>query len=352
MPQNVTAADHGGSVPAVSVSCPSDKDPAMAAHIRVSTATHLANDAYRATQITNLGNDKVAKAGDTMSDTLDIDATTSNANALEATGNGTGEGAVITGGATGRGASIQAGGGNNIGAYCAGAGTGPGVSALGGATGRGGEFLAGGGNTAGLLATGTGTGPGGILTGGPTGNGATCAAGGSGNGHGVVATATGTGSGIVATGGATGPGITASPGTASSAAVPQCAGKFAGYIEITADDPAAGVIPPDAHVFYGLSGCKAYVTVEVDGASGPYSKDDEHNVGVVDDVATGVYSVDFGRDMASAAYTVSWGCDVLGVGVAIHNKTAGGFQFTTYDTNTKAAVAVTAVVDLQVFGRR
>jgi hypothetical protein len=317
MASNITAADHIGAVPVTAIECPDDGDDVVAAHIRVPIAALLANDDALTTLTTNLGNDKVNRAGDTMTDSLEITVSSSNQPALDATGNGSAPGVNAMGGATGAGGNFEAGGGNSPGTISTGAGTGAGVQGAGGASGAGGSFTAGGGNAFGLGSTGAGS-----------------------------------GAGVVCVGGTTGPGILATPGTAHSSLAPQCAGQFDGFIEIIGDDPAQGVIPGPGHIFYGLSGCKAYCTVAVDGISGPYSKADAHNVSVVDDVATGIYEVTFQRAMLSAFYTVTWSCAALGVGVAIHTKTTGGFRFTTYDTSTKLAVLAVAVVDLQVFGRR
>jgi hypothetical protein len=41
--QNITAADHIGAVPVTAISCPGDKDPAMAADFRIIAAALLAN---------------------------------------------------------------------------------------------------------------------------------------------------------------------------------------------------------------------------------------------------------------------------------------------------------------------
>lgn len=347
MASNVTAADHIGAVPVTAMSCPDAGNKLTVAYHRQAVAALLANDALNTTNIST----KVAKAGDTMTGKLDINQGTSNTNALEADGNGTGSGAVFTGGSNGKGAEIQAGGGNNIGAYCVGAGTGPGVSALGGASGSGVVALAGGGNKYGVDATGAGTGAGVYAIGGATGNGAILNAGG-GNANGAAATGAGTGSGITCTGGTTGPGITATPGTASTAAVPQKAGAFAGYIEITADEPAQGVSPAANFPIYGPNIAKACCSVEVDGFSGPYTKQFAFNVNVVDDVATGVYSVTFQRALKDANYSVTFGTDTIGLNAACTSRTASGFEFTVYDTNTKLASASAVAVDFQVFGLR
>jgi len=253
----------------------------------------------------------------TFSKGVSITHSTANSVALVATGNGTAEGATITGGATGRGASIQAGGGNSIGAYCTGAGTGPGVSALGGAGGKGGEFVAGGSNAVGVTATGAGS-----------------------------------GAGATVTGGTTGVGIVATPGTASVAAIPQCAGQFAGFVEITADDPSAGVTPPASrHVIYGLSVCKAYCSVQV-GTGGPYTKLDEHNIQSVTDLGVGNYQVLFLQPMPTTAYVVVLSTNFAGRGVISHTKTQNGFGITVYDTTTGLASSTVVTVDLLVFGRR
>ena len=241
----------------------------------------------------------------------------SNTPAIVATGNGTAEGATITGGPTGRGATLQAGGGNTVGARCIGAGIGVGVSGTGGAAGAGGEFVAGGGNTAGVLCLGTGSGAGASLT-----------------------------------GGTTGVGVIATPGTASTAPVPQCAGQFAGFIEITAVDPAAVVVPPAGkHVIYGLSVCKAYCSVDVV-TGGPIVKNDEHNIFSVTEIALGNYQVTFLQVMASADYTVTLSTNFAGRGASWNSKTASGFRFTVYDTAPVAATGAATTVDFQVFGRR
>jgi hypothetical protein len=169
----------------------------------------------------------------------------------------------------------------------------------------------------------------------------------------VTATGNGSGAGAALTGGPTAPGLTAAPGTASTAAVPQCGGEFAGFVEITAADPSQGVAPPAGRsVFYGLSGCKAYCTVLVAPGAGPYALADDHNIDVVDEVATGIYSVTFLEPMASAAYSVVFSTSFAGRGVSWSNKTANGFRFTVFDTVTQAAIGTALTVDFQVFGRR
>lgn len=230
---------------------------------------------------------------------------TSNTNGITAAGNGTGIGISATGGANARGGEFQAGGGNNLGVYAVGSGTGAGISAVGGSSGSGAEIIAGGGNAVGMRVEGAGSGVGAVVA----------------------------------------------PGTPSLAAIPQCAVQLSGYIEITADDPVQGVVPPDAHVAYGLSFPKAYCSVEV-GTVGPYVREDSHNIAVVDDVALGNYSVTFLRAMAVDTYVVVATSNFAGMGIACHTKTTNGFRFTVYDTSTNAASATVVTVDLVVFGRR
>ena len=133
----VTAADYGGSLPLVSISCPDAGEKVKAEDIRAPVAALLAETDDIRSITTGLGTDKVNIAGDTMTDALEITVSSANTPALDATGNGTGSGAVITGGATGSGAVIEAGGGNNPGVSATGAGTGAGLAATGGTTGPG-----------------------------------------------------------------------------------------------------------------------------------------------------------------------------------------------------------------------
>jgi hypothetical protein len=277
---------------------------------------------------------KYAKAGGIITGLVDINQATVNGNALEATGNGTGEGAVITGGATGRGASIQAGGGNNIGAYCVGAGTGPGVSALGGATGSGVVAVAGGGNNYGVDATGTGTASGVTATGGATGNGGIFAAGG-GNANGIASTGAGTGSGVTCTGGTTGPGLTATPGTAQTNTAPTCAARFAGYIQLTGTDPNAGVDPGANNVLHAANIIKAWCTLD-----SSYAIRASYNVDTITTVLGDIKKLTFKRAMADNTYGVKihvHGTTVMsGSHNGLANKNAGDFQFVLYRTDTGA----------------
>jgi hypothetical protein len=74
MTSPVNASDHLGAVPVTDISCPDDGDKVVADDIRVAVAALLANDDAQQTNITNLGNDKVAKAGDTMTGALILNA--------------------------------------------------------------------------------------------------------------------------------------------------------------------------------------------------------------------------------------------------------------------------------------
>lgn len=104
--------------------------------------------------------------------------TTTNANGLSATGNGTGSGASFTGGST-----------NGLGVVGIGSGTGAGVRGTGGATGGGVVGIGGATSGTGVAGTGTAAGATGIVgTGGPT------------NGVGVIGNGIGTGAGIVGNG--------------------------------------------------------------------------------------------------------------------------------------------------------
>jgi hypothetical protein len=73
MPTNITAADHGGSVPVLSVSCPSDKENAKAADIRTAVAALLAECDDLRTGAGGL-DEMVLKAGDTMTGLLTANA--------------------------------------------------------------------------------------------------------------------------------------------------------------------------------------------------------------------------------------------------------------------------------------
>lgn len=168
----------------------------------------------------------------------------------------------------------------------------------------------------------------------------------------ITATGNGIGSGIDCTGGALGPGMIANAGTPSTAAVPQCASKHNGFIEITAADPSQGVAPPALrHVIYGHTVAKAYCTVEV-GTGGPYTKQDAFNIAVVDDVGTGNYSVTFITPMPTADYVIVLSTNVVGRGVTWFNRTTTGFRISVWDTLTQLPVATVVTVDLVVFGRR
>jgi hypothetical protein len=313
MASNVTAADHVGAVPVTAISCPDAGNKLTVAYHRQAVAALLANDALATTNISG----KVAKAGDTMTGKLDINQGTTNTNALEADGNGTGAGAVLTGGSNGKGAEISAGGGNNIGAYCAGAGTGSGVQALGGASGKGGEFFAGGGNAAGLAATGNGS-----------------------------------GSGISCTGGSTGPGIVAAPGTAQTNTSPACAGIFAGYIQLTGTDPNKRVDPGADNVLHAMSICKMWVTVSVAPGGGPFTPADSYNVDTVVEVSTGVYDITFKRAMSSASYAAVFAVNAIGLIACTTTRSTTVLRFTLYDSATQLASGNAVAIHAVVFSRQ
>ena len=342
--------------PVLDANCLNSANAASEVFPPLATTTTLANDVGAGEQILRnqthtLNELKANLSGATFTGLVTVTQGTANTSAIVTTANGTGYGINATGGATGGGALLTAGGGNNIGAYGLGRGTQPGIQGLGGNTGPGGNFTAGGGNAAGVTSTGDGSGSGVSATGGATGKGGTFVAGG-GNADGLSATGNGTGAGVSCTGGATGPGLSATPGTASIAAIPQCAAKFAGYIEITADEPSQGVTPAANFPIYGPNIAKAACTVEVDGASGPYTKQFAFNVSVVDDVSSGVYSVVFQRALKDANYSVTFGTDTIGLNAACTSRTASGFEFTVYDTSTKMASASTVTVDFNLFGLR
>lgn len=99
------------------------------------------NNTVIETQVFTLADVKVAKAGDTMTDSLIVNASTPNSAAIYATGDGTEFGIRSTGGATGGGGRFVAGGGSNVGVSAVGDGTGSGIIATGGATGGPGAEL-------------------------------------------------------------------------------------------------------------------------------------------------------------------------------------------------------------------
>jgi hypothetical protein len=94
----VTAGDYGGSLPLASIQCPNDGDNAVGADIRVPVAALLAEvDDIRNNAVTGLAN-KVDRTGDTMTDTLTVNASGSNAYAVRANGTGSGGGVRGVGG--------------------------------------------------------------------------------------------------------------------------------------------------------------------------------------------------------------------------------------------------------------
>ncbi len=113
---------------------------------------------------------------------ISVTQSTTNSDAIDATGNGTGAGISGSGGTT-----------NAPGVRGTGGGTGPGLKGTGGSTGAGGPGVSG---------TGAGSGDqaGGFFTGGAT------------NGPGVTGSGDGSGAGVVGGGGATGPGLSATAG--------------------------------------------------------------------------------------------------------------------------------------------
>lgn len=149
MASPVDKTDHLGSVPATAISCPDNGDKVIAEYHRAAVAALLANDDAQQTNITSLGNTKVAKAGDTMTGKLTISPSTavqglqvsagaaSDQNAIQATGNGLGPAIIGTGGSNGAGASFTAGGGNNFGGRGIGAGNEVGWEGQGGSSGSG-----------------------------------------------------------------------------------------------------------------------------------------------------------------------------------------------------------------------
>lgn len=138
--------------PFTTIDCPVDGATVAAADIRRLAAAGLRNDELHNLDI----NTRVLRDGDTMTDALAVNASTTNATALTGTGDGNGLGVVGIGGATGRGGRFEAGGGNNNGAEGLGAGTGAGIRGTGGTTGPGGSFIgnAGDNTTIALLAQG------------------------------------------------------------------------------------------------------------------------------------------------------------------------------------------------------
>ena len=298
MPTNITAADHGGSVPVTSVSCPSDKEFAKAADVRVVAAALLAECADIRTGTGGL-NKCVLKAGDTMTGRLIVGSTAAtNHNAIQATGDGGGAGATLTGGSTGDGAIIAAGGGNNNGASCTGAGSGAGVSGVGGSSGKGGSFLAGGGNVAGASAGGSGS-----------------------------------GAGIACTGGTTGPGLTAVNGTAQTNTAPTCAAQFAGYIQLTGTDPNATVDPGANNVLHAKMIPKAAVLID-----SSYAVLDSYNVASVTNIAPNEYRVTFVRAMANVNYGIKFNVHGAPAYHGAHNgtKATTHFNFNIFKTDTLA----------------
>jgi hypothetical protein len=157
---------------------------------------------------------------------------------------------------------------------------------------------------------------------------------------------------IIATGNGTGAGLAAVPGVTNTASAPTKAAQFAGYIAMIGTDPDATVTPSTDNPLYGIRIAKALGTTQiVPSIGGPYNVDDTHNVASIVDVSTGVYEVTFLRAMSSAFYTVTLGNGGLGVGIALGTRTASSFRFTTYDTNTKLAVAANIVFCFSVFSR-
>lgn len=123
--------------PFATIDCPVDGATIVALDIRRPVAALLRNDELHDADI----NTRVLRAGDTMTDSLTVNASTPNATAITGNGDGNGIGVVGLGGATGRGGVFTAGGGNNNGADATGTGTGAGIRGVGGATGAGGSFI-------------------------------------------------------------------------------------------------------------------------------------------------------------------------------------------------------------------
>jgi hypothetical protein len=139
MASPVTAGDYGGSLPLTSIQCPNDNDDVVGADLRAPVAALLAETDDIRSITTGLENDKVDRAGDTMTDSLTVNASTADNDAITGTGDGSGFGVKGIGGATG-------GGGRFIGT-----GNGStGVSAVGGPSGGSGIVATGG--TGGLAA--------------------------------------------------------------------------------------------------------------------------------------------------------------------------------------------------------
>ena len=131
MPLSPVGPAVGG--PFTSIDCPDDFSQATAEDFRRPVAALLANDQLQSGDIVDLQNEKVDRAGDTMTDTLIVNVSTANEYAVRATGNGSGGGIRAVGGSSTGPGGVFLGGATNGNAIEA-TGTGTGFAAVLGGT--------------------------------------------------------------------------------------------------------------------------------------------------------------------------------------------------------------------------
>ena len=311
----VTAADYGGSLPVASISCPDAGEKVKAEDIRAPVAALLAEaDDIRNNAVSGLAN-KVNRTGDTMTGKLTINNATSNQEALEVTGNGSGAGLIATGGATGYGA-LFTGGLNKYGLISTGGGTGAGVRGVGdaGSSARGGEFAA------------------------------------SGNAQGVHATGLGSGAGVECIGGASAPGLIAASGTAGTLTVPQEGIRSTGFIRVFGAQPNSNVDPGEDNALHGTNIVKAWATV-----SSALAVLDGYNIASITLFAPNEYRVTFVREMANVNYGVKINVHGAPGYAGSHNgvKTKTHFHFNIWKTDTLAlGFGAATEAYIEVMGRQ
>lgn len=110
--------------PFSTILCPDDGNPATAEDIRRAVSSLLRNDQLQGVDITALQNDKVDRAGDTMTDTLTVNASTTNEYGVRANGTGSGGGVRGVGGSSSGPGGVFLGGTNGNAIEATGNGTG------------------------------------------------------------------------------------------------------------------------------------------------------------------------------------------------------------------------------------
>lgn len=373
-----------GTLVVLTATIPADNTDLQASDVNVPFETLLDNDAALQNADGVLTNTKVAKAGDTMSGTLQITITSSNAAALIAQG-----GTATTGGP---GAVIAAGGGNNFGAQITGHGNQAGVRATGGAS-SGVGMVGGGGGPDGVGVAGQGAGagagvqgsgdstagstgwggyfrggdegPGVYAQGGPTvgvgvqavggpGSAGVTGVGGSGSGVGGNFQATaGNSTGCVGIGHGTGAGGDFSAGgTAGASSIigrggPITAGQS---LAATADPGGPGQL-------YSTNICQSWGQIESDGSGGS-GVEDSYNLVTLALAGSGTkrFLLTFARPMANAFYSVNvtlHGTPGIAMKAVPFNLTANGFDIIIYNSTSVAQDPAGAAfnVSYQIFGR-